>query len=281
MSQNLDLKEMLGFASSFIRKKLDVIEKSWRENAGADSTAKTASDLVTDFDKQIEQEFYHAAYEKYPEVGFEGEEFAELKTEADYKWLIDPIDGTKYFARGIPLWCSTLALIGPDKQPLLGIVYIPYAGQMFTAITGQGAFLNGAELKVADSGIAFADSQVAWDQDVAIGKMPEQMKNLYRNYTQALQETFYRARIIGSGALSVLWCVQGSYQAFASPARLASKYVDLAGAQLISSEAGLQVDLTRQGDKYGLGEEQLDIFIGHPRFISELKRLHTLALAKF
>ncbi len=277
VGKEINLEEMLEFATSFIKSKLDVVEKSWRQNAGAESTAKSASDVVTDFDKQIEKEFYQVAKAKYPEIGFEGEEFAELNEEAEYKWLIDPIDGTKYFARGIPLWCSTLALIGPDMQPLLGLVYIPYAGQMFTAIRDQGAFLNGKKLAAIDAGVAFEDGQIAWDQDIAIGKMPGAMKQVYQKYTQLLQENFYRARLLGSGALSILWCVQGVYQAFASPLRLRSKYVDLAGAQLIASEAGLKSRVTYLGDKHTLGEEQMDVFIGQPRYVEELLRLYRQA----
>lgn len=272
--KDINLDEMIEFATSFIKSKLDIVEKSWRENAGAASTAKSASDVVTDFDKQIEKEFYEVAKAKYPEIGFEGEEFAELNQEADYKWLIDPIDGTKYFARGIPLWCSTLALIGPDKQPLLGLVYIPYAGQLFTAIKGQGAFLNGKKLTATDSGVAFGDGQIAWDQDIAIGKMPEGMKQIYQRYTQALQERFYRARLLGSGALSILWVVQGVYQAFASPLRLRSKYVDLAGAQLIATESGLECSVTYLEKNHAQGEPQMHVFIGHARYVEELRRLY-------
>lgn len=64
-------------------------------------------------------------------------------------WIIDPIDGTSNFVRRIPITCISVGLV-IDKVQILGIIYNPYMEEMFTAIRGQGAYLNGKRIRVSE-----------------------------------------------------------------------------------------------------------------------------------
>jgi myo-inositol-1(or 4)-monophosphatase len=104
--------------------------------------------IVTKMDLLVEERLREAMLEFAPEVGFAGEE-----TGADYEqqtfWLVDPIDGTEPFTRGLPFATNMIALIH-DGRPRLGVVYNFTTDEFFSAIEGQGAFCNGHAIHVSD-----------------------------------------------------------------------------------------------------------------------------------
>ncbi|CAN0306223.1 unnamed protein product, partial [Laminaria digitata] len=67
--------------------------------------------------------------------------------EASPTWVIDPLDGTTNFVHGYPLFCVSIALV-VERVPVVGVVYHPVSGDMYTACQGQGAFLNAAKIEV-------------------------------------------------------------------------------------------------------------------------------------
>lgn len=110
-------------------------------------------DLVTVYDKQIEDLLIDGLTKEFPESKFIGEEeSAESHREAeltdDPTWIIDPIDGTTNFIHKIPHCCISVGLtIG--KQLMVGIVFNPIANEMYSAYKGHGAFLNGEPMHVS------------------------------------------------------------------------------------------------------------------------------------
>ncbi|MEX2028070.1 MAG: inositol monophosphatase [Candidatus Curtissbacteria bacterium] len=103
---------------------------------------------VTIADKKAELLIREIISQKYPDHGIIGEEFEPVNPLARFKWVIDPIDGTKNFIRNLPLWCTLLAVLDADK-PIVGIAYYPFASEMFTAQKGKGAYLNGKRTRVS------------------------------------------------------------------------------------------------------------------------------------
>ncbi len=106
---------------------------------------------VTPADVECEQAIKRVIGNHYPDHGFYGEELGSDSLDAEYLWLIDPIDGTKSFVRGYPFFSTQIALmhqgelvLGVSNAPLFG------AGEMAWAASGHGAYLNGDPIHVSD-----------------------------------------------------------------------------------------------------------------------------------
>ncbi len=85
---------------------------------------------------------------KYPDHGIIGEELPPINPKSNIQWVIDPIDGTRDFVRGIPFWATYIAVLKTNK-PILGVVFMPSTNDMMTAKLSEGAFLNGKKTKVS------------------------------------------------------------------------------------------------------------------------------------
>lgn len=85
---------------------------------------------------------------KFPDHGLVGEEFKSVNENARYVWVIDPVDGTKDFVRGIPTWATLLAVL-ENKKPVIGIAFYAATGELFSAAKGMGAYLNGKKIQVS------------------------------------------------------------------------------------------------------------------------------------
>jgi myo-inositol-1(or 4)-monophosphatase len=105
--------------------------------------------MVTKFDLQIERQIRKIILKNFPKAKIIGEELGQAKTtNNDIVWLVDPIDGTTNFIRGIPFTCISIG-VWQGNQPLVGVVYNPVLKQIYTATKGKGAFLNGKKITVS------------------------------------------------------------------------------------------------------------------------------------
>lgn len=124
-----------------------------KDNLGrADLKVATKSshiDLVTEIDKSSEAFLLEKLRQYYPEHNVLTEETGTIMTGSDYRWIIDPLDGTTNYAQGLPIFAVSIALQFQGVTQI-GVVFAPVLEQMFTAIKGQGAYLNGQPLKVSD-----------------------------------------------------------------------------------------------------------------------------------
>ena len=103
---------------------------------------------VTIADKKTEEAIRADLSRIFPKHGILGEEFGEHRLGGDYVWTIDPIDGTRSFVRGIPLWGTLLGLL-EKGQPVVGVMVIPALGETYSAAKGLGTYCNGAQLHVS------------------------------------------------------------------------------------------------------------------------------------
>lgn len=102
---------------------------------------------VTQADQEAEEAIVRALRAAMPDVGFLGEEFG-AQGNQDRRWIVDPIDGTKNFVRGIPHWATLLAL-EEEGRITLGVVHAPATGELLWAQRGRGAWADGAPLRVS------------------------------------------------------------------------------------------------------------------------------------
>jgi histidinol-phosphatase len=103
---------------------------------------------VTVADRQAEQKLRDLIQARWPDHGIIGEEYGQTGAASRFTWVIDPIDGTKSFVSGVPLYSTLLALL-EDGKPVLGIVYEPPLDDMIYATRGGGCFWNGRRIHVS------------------------------------------------------------------------------------------------------------------------------------
>ncbi|MSR29959.1 MAG: histidinol-phosphatase [Gemmataceae bacterium] len=103
---------------------------------------------VTRADREAEQKLRQTLQHHFPKDGFLGEEFGDFSGESGYRWIIDPIDGTRNFVRGIPLWGTLLGLEYRGEM-IAGIVEAPALRQSWRALRGDGAFHNDKPIQVS------------------------------------------------------------------------------------------------------------------------------------
>jgi len=110
---------------------------------------KADNSEVTEIDRNTETAISSVLRGAFPDFGIYGEEHGiSGPTDAEYTWVIDPIDGTTNFVRGVPVWGSLIALVHNDV-PVLGVVSAPALGMRWWATVGEGAFFNGTRIYVS------------------------------------------------------------------------------------------------------------------------------------
>ncbi|MCC6763408.1 MAG: histidinol phosphate phosphatase [Deltaproteobacteria bacterium] len=117
--------------------------------------AKADGSPVTLADRGAEERLRAVLGGAFPADGFLGEELGEASGTSGRRWIIDPIDGTQSFIRGVPLW-GVLVALEDRGECVLGVVALPALGETLWAVRGQGAFANGAPARVAATALAGA-----------------------------------------------------------------------------------------------------------------------------
>lgn len=116
------------------------------------TTKGNATDIVTVADRETEALIVSTLLEQYPTHHIQGEEGGGMGADADtaeYVWYIDPLDGTTNFASKIPHFSVSIALADNQLNPLVGAVYDPNRDELYSAIKGEGAWLNGKPIHVS------------------------------------------------------------------------------------------------------------------------------------
>lgn len=124
------------------------IAKGYFERGVAHTTKSNLGDLLTEADLEVSRFLVDKIHAQYPDHQIHSEEMKDdVNPGAEYEWVIDPIDGTRNFAMGIPFWCHLIAIL-KNGELYMSAVYSPIANELFFAEVGQGAFLNGKQIHV-------------------------------------------------------------------------------------------------------------------------------------
>jgi histidinol-phosphatase len=143
MTQSVFLSTALAAA----RAAADVIKRYYQRNL--DVTIKSDKSPVTQADVETEQVIRSILSKEFPQHGFYGEETGQSAVDAEYLWLVDPIDGTKAFVREYPMFSTQIALMHRGKL-ILGVSSAPVYGEIAYAEAGKGAWLNERSIKVSE-----------------------------------------------------------------------------------------------------------------------------------
>lgn len=198
---------------------------------------KGRADIVTDVDLAAERIILDLVQAEYPDFSILSEESSPVETGSPYRWVIDPIDGTRNFAEGIPHFCVVVAL-AKGNQTFLGVTYDPIKDETFTAAAGQGAFLNGEPMSVSDRQ-EIPDCVLSFD----LGYYDEKAATAL-DMIRHLWPGFQTMRLLGSSALGMAYAAAGRVDLYfhhsLSP-------WDSASGLLLAREAGGNV-VDRQGN---------------------------------
>lgn len=195
-------------------------------------------DLVTEVDRSIEKEFYKLVSDNFPDYGFFGEEFAELRNEKEYIWCIDPIDGTKYYANGLPLWSVAISLLR-NKSPVYSVIYSPTNNQLYEAVVGGGAFLNDKEITI-DRTTDISKLTFSWEAPT-LNELHEKSRDAILEGFSELTKKTYRLRNLGSAALSLAWVAQGFFGGYVKYFTTEKQKMDNYAGILVLKEAGAEI----------------------------------------
>ena len=207
---------------------------------------KGRGNIVTDVDMAVEQAMRAMLADEYPDVTFVGEETADARADAGLVWIVDPLDGTRNYASGIPHF-STVVGLALDGEVLVGINYDPVRNDMFEAERGKGAFLNGERIAVSER-TALEDSIIGMDlsynNEGAVNGL-----DVIRSIWPGMQTT----RIMGSSAMGISYAAAGLTDLYFH--HQLEPWDQVAGLLLVEEAGGVITD--RAGNRAGLYSDGL------------------------
>ncbi len=203
-------------------------------------------DLVTEADRASERFIAERLRAGWPEFGILGEEGTRSDMEAEYRWLVDPLDGTTNFAHGYPVFCISIAL-ARGEELLAGFLYDPTRDEFFSAERGAGAKLNGQAMHVSKTS-SLAESLLGTGFP-----SHKRHKNPNIHFYHQLTLRSHGLRRAGSAALDLACVASGRYEGFWE---FKLNSWDTAAGVLLIQEAGGRV--TRfDGSPFRLSSEEV------------------------
>ncbi len=183
---------------------------------GVETEYKGDVDLVTVADRTSEKMIRERLGEVFPEHGIFGEEGTRERLDAEYRWYVDPLDGTTNFAHGFPQFCVSMGLEqrtpglkpGQDGQLVAGIIFDPLRNELFCAEQGKGAWLNGKPMHASSTPV-LAESLIATG-------FPSRKRHASPNihFYQEFTLRSHGVRRAGSAALDLAYVAAGRLEAF-------------------------------------------------------------------
>jgi len=250
---------MLNIAVKAARRAGSIIERAAVSGVALEVRAKRTNDFVTQVDRAAEQAVIEVVRKAYPDHAILAEESGELPgAQAEYCWVIDPLDGTTNFIHGFPQYCVSIA-IQQNGKPVHAVVYDPSKNELFTASRGRGAYLNDRRIRV---------TRCRRLEDALVGTgFPFRELSRLEQYMAQLGRVMGSSvgvRRAGAAALDLAYVAAGRLDAFwemgLSPWDMA------AGALLIAEAGGLVGDFSGESGYLESG----DIAASTPKVFTQL-----------
>ena len=254
---------MLSTAVKAARRAGSVINRGARDLDRLTITTKGPKDFVSEVDRAAEAAIVEVLHDTYPDHAILAEEGTAkgANAEAEYLWIIDPLDGTTNFLHGLPQYCVSIAL-QHKRQITQGVIYDPVRNDLFTATRGRGAFLNDHRMRVSrrqhlrdclvGTGFPFRDGT---DLETYIKMMRVMMTE-----TAGLRRP-------GSAALDLAYVAAGYYDGFWE---IGLNPWDVAAGSLLIIEAGGLVGDLLGDDAYLYGGQVIG---ANPRIFAQMVKV--------
>ena len=225
-------------------------------------TKSNVYDVVTRADRESEEHIARVITEGYPDHAILGEEGGSCGcAESDWRWVVDPLDGTTNYSQGLPVFAVSIAL-QHKGETIVGVVYAPYLGELFTAVKGGGAHLQYASreperIRVGEKR-TLATSVIAtgfpYDKDVNPDNNSDNVARIipYVRDVRRLGAAAYDISCVAAGQLDGYW-------------ELALHEWDICAAELILREAGGVVCELRR-------DRGISIVAGNAAIVEEIRK---------
>jgi myo-inositol-1(or 4)-monophosphatase len=188
--------------------------------------------LVSEIDKESEAMIIRRIKRRFPDHAILAEESGGTEASAEYKWIIDPLDGTTNFLHGLPIFSVTIG-IEWKGEIVAGVVYDPNSDELFTAERGSGAYLNGKRLQVSPAS-RLINSLVVTGFPYNIADNPDHAVEHFEHFLMECQGI----RRLGSAALDLSYVAAGRFDGFWE---VSLNPWDMAAGILLVNEAGGRV----------------------------------------
>ncbi|KXJ10826.1 inositol monophosphatase 1 [Exaiptasia diaphana] len=236
MAEATQLQEYLDSAVDIARKAGEVINEAFHKEKIV-STKVVVTDLVTETDQYVEKLVIGTLKDKYPTHSFIGEESVSAGEPCNLTdnptWIIDPIDGTTSFIHRYPLFCISIGL-SINREIHVAVVYNSVLDEMYTAVKGKGAYLNGRKIlatDVTEIGKSLIITELGYNREKS--KLDPVFKNL-RSISEG-PNAAHGVRFQGSAAYNLCTVARGAAEAYYE---FGVHCWDIAAGILILTEAG-------------------------------------------
>lgn len=206
-----------------------ILKENFGKIRSGDIREKSKNDFLTFVDEKSEERIIKTIQEQYPDHDFIGEEKGSRNPASRYKWIIDPLDGTKNYICGVPVFAVSIGLT-INGQFALGVIYDVMRDEMYRAEKGSGAFLNENQI--------FVNQTETLQKSILGTGFPFRAKKYLRRYLDCFETVFYESsgmRRFGAAAIDLAYVASGKFEGFWE---LGLKPWDVAAGALIIKEAG-------------------------------------------
>lgn len=240
-----ELKNLTAFAEKLAIKAGKILARGFTQSFRV--SFKGRIDPVTEYDLKSEKCIAEQIARTYPEHAILTEEGSAVGVQSAYRWVVDPLDGTVNYSHGFPFYCVSIGL-EYNGEPILGVVYDPERRELFTAASGQGAFLNGKRIHVSSQrNLERALLATGFAYDIATARRNN--LGLFSRMAKIAQGI----RRPGSAAMDLCWLAIGRIDGFWE---LDLKPWDTAAATVIVREAGGKISRLN-GQKFSITDRDL------------------------
>lgn len=259
MNKDIDLQAALGLVEAWARECGEIQLGYFRSDRLHSRLKLNEADIVTEADGLSEKVIVGHIAQEFPGHSILGEESGVHEGSAEWRWVVDPLDGTTNFKAGLPVFTVSIAL-EHRGQTVLGVVFAPYLNEMFTAVKGCGARLNGRRIHCSATD-NLACAVVCTGFPVDKGTNPD---NNHDNFSRVMPRV-RGIRRYGSAALDICYAGAGFFDAFWE---LHLHRWDISAAMLIAAEAGAVTEILRT-----TSELDISVFVSTPSLAPTLRPL--------
>jgi len=231
-----DLRPLTAGAISMAREAGRILRRRFRTALAV--TVKGPADIVTAADIEVQRLIVRRLRSAFPGHGILAEEGLDVTAGTEWRWIVDPLDGTKNFAHGLPSFCVSIAA-ERDGQVELGVVLDPVHDELFVAVRGGEAWCNGRPIRVSET------------RDIGHAFLGTGLPHRVRRFAGSVGRTFSRfatlshgVRDRGAGALDLCYVACGRFDGYWE---IDQSPWDIAAGGLIVEEAGGRMSNFRGG----------------------------------
>jgi len=259
------VKDILGVARAAALEAGDFLLNNFGKIAEIES--KKDNSLATNLDKEAEAMIVDRVRAAFPAHGIVGEEGAALNPQSDYAWIIDPLDGTHNFIRGLNIFGVSIGVTHKNKF-VAGAIYMPQEKELYYGEAGGGAFKNDAKISVSSTA-GLGECSISFDSSIRYA--PEVMTGALADIAVKV----FNVRMLGSSARQLSYVAEGKLD-------VAIEFHDrpwdfAAGAAIVAAAGGKMIALSGEELKPG----DVGYIMGNPCIFDEAKTVIFSAIERY